>query len=117
MRREDLLSRGVSRREIQGAQERGTLMRHYRGCYALPDAPAGAVAATALRGALTCVTALREWGAPILGRAPAGVHIAVPRNRGVTAADPRVNSTVVGLRCELLQGRGPGLVHPIRGAP
>lgn len=104
MRREDLLSRGVSRREIQGAQERGALIRHRRGCYALPDAPDGAVAAMALRGALTCVTALREWGAPILGPAPAGVHIAVPRNRGVTATDPRVSSTVVVHRGPALTG-------------
>ncbi len=104
MRREDLLNRGGSRREIQAAQKRGTLTRPYRGCYALPDASDSVIAAAALRGVATCATALHEWGVPILGRAPAGVHIAVPRNRGVTAADPRVGSTVVVHRGPELTG-------------
>ncbi len=105
MRREDLLDSGVSRREIQAAQRRGTLMSHYRGCYALPDASESAMAAAALRGVPTCVTALREWGVPMVGRLPFGVHIAVPRNRGVTRADPRVGPKVVLHRGPKLTGR------------
>lgn len=70
----------------------------------MPDASDGSIAAAALRGVCTCVTALRGWGAPIMDRAPAGIHIAVPRNRGVTATDPRVGSTVVVHRGPALTG-------------
>ncbi len=104
LRREGLLAQGVSRREIQSALRRGSVVSPYRGCYALPDAPAAAVTAAALRGTRTCVTALHHWGAPLLGQAPRGVHIAVPRNRGVTDTDPRVGPTVVVHRGPALTG-------------
>ncbi|WP_226264621.1 DUF559 domain-containing protein [Demequina sp. TTPB684] len=104
MRREDLLICGVSRREIQQAQQRGCVTRPYRGCYALPGASRGAVAAAALRGFPTCVTAFRDWGVPVLDPAPRGAHVAVPRNRGVTRADPRIDADVVVHRGAALTG-------------
>jgi very-short-patch-repair endonuclease len=103
-RREDLLAEGVSRREIQAAVRRGAVGNPGRGCYSLPDASGAVVAAAIWRGRPTCVSALESWAVPLVGRMPAGVHIAVPRNRGVTTTDPRWSPSVVVHRGPALTG-------------
>lgn len=50
------------------------------------------------------MSALESWAVPLVGRMPTGVHIAVPRNRGVTTADPRWSPSVVVHRGPALTG-------------
>ena len=88
-RREELLALGVPRRALARALSDFTIWRPQRGPYALPDAPRARVLAAAFRAHLTCVSALREWDVPLLRNAPRGVHLGLPRDRGVTDADPR----------------------------
>lgn len=104
LRREDLLAEGATRREIQAAVRRGGLGNPCRGCYSLPEASDAIVAAAVWRGRPTCVSALESWAVPLVGRMPTGVHIAVPRNRGVTTADPRWSPSVVVHRGPTLTG-------------
>jgi len=87
-RRDALFARGVSARALRNAVASGTVILPARGTYALPDAPADVVAAAALRGQVTCLSACERWGIPCLAH-PKVPHIAVPSDRHVL--DPRLD--------------------------
>lgn len=101
-RRERLLAAGVRRRALERAVRGGEVQAVMRGVYALPAASKARVMAAAMRGSVTCVSALREWGAPVLRGN--GAHVAVPRDRGITTADPRLRAGTVVHRVASLTG-------------
>ena len=57
-----LRAAGASSHELTAAVREGSLWRPRTGIYALPSAPAAAMAAIAARGRLSCVTAARSYG-------------------------------------------------------
>jgi len=77
----DLLRRGVSRRALGRARDRGALASVGQGCLAVPGAPPELVAAVRVRGAITCVSALVRYGLP-LRAAPEQHHVAIDTSRG-----------------------------------
>lgn len=89
----DLVEAGVTRADIQRALLVGTVMRPWRGCYCLPDIAHEKVVATIFRGHHTCVTKLAQLGIPLL-EDDARVHLAVPRNRGLSNQDRRDSALV-----------------------
>lgn len=101
-RREDLMACGVGRRQLSAALAAGVLVRPHRGCYALPTATRAHVLAAVFRARVTCITALDLWRVPLIDVDTDSVHLAVPRDRGVTPRDPRWQS-------ELVVHRGPEL--------
>jgi very-short-patch-repair endonuclease len=77
----ELRDRGVPRSRIEAAQRSGLLVRHGRGCVAVPGVDPAFVAAARVRGGVTCVTALHVWDLPLL-RAPTCGHVAIELDRG-----------------------------------
>jgi len=94
----------VSRRALAAAVSVGTVARPYRGCYALPKAARAQVLSAMMRARMTCVTALAAWDVPLLGADLSDVHLAVPRDRGITSGDVRWQSDVVLHRGPVLTG-------------
>jgi len=86
---DELVGRGVTEWALSRARADGRVVSPVRGTYALPGADAAQVAAAALRGQITCVSACAHWRIRQL-EPPQGVHIAVPDNRHV--ADHRLAS-------------------------
>lgn len=94
-RREKLLELGVRRRPLAEALASGAIVRPYRGCYALPEAARVQVVSAMLRVRPTCVNVFEDWDVPLLLGPSKVVHVAVPRDRGVTLSDKRWQSDVV----------------------
>lgn len=94
----------LSRRALAAAVSVGTVVRPYRGCYALPEATRAQVLSAMMRARITCVTALEAWDVPLLGADVSDVHLAVPRDRGITSGDARWQSDVVLHRGPALTG-------------
>jgi|GEM_PF-385156 len=88
-RRDALFARGVTARALRNAVTSGKVILPVRGTYALPAAPADVVAAAALRGQVTCLSACERWGIPCLAH-PKVPHIAVPADRHIL--DPRLDA-------------------------
>lgn len=72
---------GTSRYQLRRLVEAGLIERPGVGCYALPGAPREYLAATRLDGAVSCVSALKQFGLMTYGT-EGGVHVSVPSNRG-----------------------------------
>jgi very-short-patch-repair endonuclease len=71
---------GVTRASLNRAVASGLVTRVRRGCFALTSADPVNVAEVAWRGHVTCVTAARRRGLPILS-ADARIHLRVPSDR------------------------------------
>jgi very-short-patch-repair endonuclease len=83
--RSQLRAMGVSDGRLRSAVRKGEVVRLGAGTYALPEAEPDALAAAAARGRITCCSAARRHGLPLLHPVEKP-HVAVPRNRP-TAAD------------------------------
>lgn len=71
-----LVSTGVTSRELTAAVRGGALLRPRRGVYALPSAPPTGIAAVAHGGRLSCVSAARSYG--LWGGVDGRTHLRVP---------------------------------------
>ena len=78
----ELKHHGVSEWGLRCAKQAGRITSPDPGTYALPNAPSARVAAVALLGQVTCVTACSAWKLRQLDP-PDAIHIAVPGNRHV----------------------------------
>jgi hypothetical protein len=76
----ELQSSGVSARELRRATAAGHVIAPDRGTYALRHVPQAHVAAVALRGQVTCLTACAELKLRQL-HPPEAIHIGIPANR------------------------------------
>lgn len=81
-RRDDILRRGVQVWDLLAAVAEGSVRRPVLGTYVLPGTPYPKVAAAALRGRVSCLSACDAWGLRLLRR-PVVPHIVVPVNRHV----------------------------------
>lgn len=98
-----LLRAGISRHALRVAVAQGVVLRE-QSCYWLPGASKEVVLAAVFRAHATCVTALQEWAVPLIPSPPPGVHLAVPRDRGITSRDPRLRRGVVVHRSGAMAG-------------
>ncbi|WRH25727.1 hypothetical protein GC088_12030 [Arthrobacter sp. JZ12] len=80
VRRRDLVSGGVSSRQLQRALEVGALARVGRGIYAAPDAEESVLRAALLGGDLACISAAQRLGLWVL-RPPSILHVCLDHGR------------------------------------
>lgn len=78
----DLLAMDVTEWALGRAREAGRVVMPVRGAYALPNTDPASVAATVLRGQVTCVSACSRLGLRRLNP-PQEIHIAIPGNRHI----------------------------------
>lgn len=93
-RRRQLLARGWRDVDLLAAVRSGLLVRPWRGCYALPGAAPEAVRARVLSAQLTCASAARHLGLPVLAE-DSRTHLALPSTRGLDPKDARRGDDVV----------------------
>jgi very-short-patch-repair endonuclease len=92
----ELLTAGISERELTDAVRTRRLLRPRKGWYVLPSTPADLIAAVRVGGRATCVTALRVHRIWVTDR-PSRVHVAVHRqaSRLRSVGDRRRRQVVV----------------------
>lgn len=80
IRRRDLVTNGVSARQLQRAIDAGVVTKLGRGIYAAPDADEGVLQAALLGGDLACISAAQRLGLWVL-RPPSRLHICLDHGR------------------------------------
>lgn len=120
-RSRDLLLDGPRRRELRALLATGEVRRVQRGLYASAGAPAAVVAAATVGGSVTCLSAARLVGLPLLARSEQP-HVAVPAHRASPRSGLLPSGSVVhwGLEPRTVGQFAPiavALVHALRCLP